>query len=391
MSQATTQPDREEDGKQNKNNGRHDLRESLHRLGSIQRESLSLAELQKMQYGVRLEYTALAEKAVHLEHQVASQLERGDLNTFDSLKKQLGRLRSNTQELEEEERKLENEIQRWIMRDGMARVLGSHRRLKLMEGFSIVLIVFVLALLFYDLSDPPDRPDWASANKIFLIDTACCMVFLFEFFLRLKCAESKRYVWRHHWVDFVTSIPIPGEAQLARFGRVFRLARVARALRLLRLLRLFRIFFLLWRGLDKLQDVVDVKLMKRSLRWGVAVMLFGALLIWQMEGQGPDGAEPVRSLGLSLWWSFTTVVTGGFGDIHNPNSTTGMLLTATLVITGMVLVGVFTATLTTLLLGEQTEEIDQLQQETHKRLDQIARRVDQLVPSEADGTHKRES
>ncbi|MFP6700210.1 MAG: hypothetical protein VB861_00615, partial [Planctomycetaceae bacterium] len=52
-----------------------------------------------------------------------------------------------------------------------------------------------------------------------------------------------------------------------------------------------------------------------------------------------------------------------FGDIHNPESASGQILTAILVIMGMVLVGVFTATLTSLFLGEQSEEIEKLQEE----------------------------
>ena len=42
------------------------------------------------------------------------------------------------------------------------------------------------------------------------------------------------------------------------------------------------------------------------------------------------------------------MVTGGFGDIHNPLSSGGRLLTVLLVIAGMVLIGVFTATLTSI-------------------------------------------
>ncbi|MBQ17266.1 MAG: hypothetical protein CMJ65_09090, partial [Planctomycetaceae bacterium] len=231
------------------------------------------------------------------------------------------------------------------------------------------------------------RPFWLSSDSIFLIDTVCCAIFMSEFLLRLRCTDSKPFVWRHHWVDFVTSIPIPGEAQLARFGRVARLARFARILRVLRFLRFLRLFFLLWRGMDKLQDVIDVKLMKRTLRWAIVVMLLGGLLVYQIEGvQSQAGSDEiaategnaVSSFPLGLWWAFTTVVTGGFGDIHNPESTSGMVLTAVLIITGMVLVGVFTATLTSLFIGEQSEEIERLQEELVRRIDHVSERIESL-------------
>ena len=168
----------------------------------------------------------------------------------------------------------------------------------------------------------------------------------------------------------------------------------------MRFLRFLRLFFLLWRGMDKLQDVIDVKLMKRTLRWAVVVTLLGALLVFQIEGSSTPAAadasaggttaagetppaeaaegNAVSSYPLALWWSFTTVVTGGFGDIHNPESAGGQVLTAILVVTGMVLVGVFTATLTSLFIGEQAEEIEKLQEELGHRLDRISERIDNL-------------
>ena len=222
-------------------------------------------------------------------------------------------------------------------------------------------------------------------SEMCIRDRVCCAIFMTEFVMRLKCGDSKGFVWRHHWIDFVTSIPIPGEAQLARFGRVARLARFGRIFRVLRFLRFLRLFFLLWRGMDKLQDVIDVKLMKRTLRWAIVVMLLGGFMVYQIEGvpavEGPDGGatsegNSVSSFPLALWWAFTTVVTGGFGDIHNPESTSGMVLTAILIVTGMVLVGVFTATLTSLFIGEQAEEIEKLQEELGERIDQLAERID---------------
>ena len=65
------------------------------------------------------------------------------------------------------------------------------------------------------------------------------------------------------------------------------------------------------------------------------------------------------------------MVTGGFGDIHNPITMVGRLLTVALIITGMILVGVFTATLTSLYVGEESEELQRYQEEMNERLDRI--------------------
>lgn len=355
-----------------------------------------------MQASIHAEFTELVARGRQHEETASQALEDANPEILRRVKNQAGRLRGEMESLEELDKKLEDAIQRRIVRENMTAKLGSRAAVIALETIVMTLIVIVLGLLIYDTTAGPDseRPGWLSSDSIFIIDAACCMIFLGEFFLRLSCAESKKFVWKHHWIDFVTSIPIPGEAQLARFGRVARLARFARVLRVMRFLRFLRLFFLLWRGMDKLQDVIDVKLMKRTLRWAVVVTLLGALLVFQIEGSStPSAADAsaggataagetppaeaaegnaVSSYPLALWWSFTTVVTGGFGDIHNPESAGGQVLTAILVVTGMVLVGVFTATLTSLFIGEQAEEIEKLQEELGHRLDRISERIDNL-------------
>ncbi|MAI72887.1 MAG: hypothetical protein CMM01_18550 [Rhodopirellula sp.] len=66
------------------------------------------------------------------------------------------------------------------------------------------------------------------------------------------------------------------------------------------------------------------------------------------------------------------MLTGGFGDIHNPSSTSGQVLTGLLVILGMVLVGVFTATLTTIFVGQQSET-------ENENIDSILTRLDEFT------------
>ena len=100
------------------------------------------------------------------------------------------------------------------------------------------------------------------------IDTICCILFLINFFFELKLSDSKKWYWKTHWVDFVTSIPLPpihllltgtGGLGAIRAGRLLRLIRILRAVRILRM------FLFLWRGMDHLSSIMDVKLLKRSL------------------------------------------------------------------------------------------------------------------------------
>ena len=101
----------------------------------------------------------------------------------------------------------------------------------------------------------------------------------------------------------------------------------------------------------------------------VVVLVVGGVGIWWAEGR-PDH-EGVESLGQSLWWSFTTVVTGGFGDIHNPESFFGRMLTVLLVIIGMILTGIFTATLTAIVVGDESEEFRNQMEDMKEAVDRI--------------------
>ena len=330
------------------------LESSLRRLDEVHVRNLAPEQIAELRLAIAGQTVELTRQIDAVADDLENRLGRCDVSALSALpaaRQAAATHRRTAQWLTDLDAELYDVYHREMMRRGMARWLGGESRLRLLENSSLVMIVVVLILLVYDLAAGPDadRPWWLSGACIFIIDAICCGFFMAEFLLRLFSAESKRYVWRHHWVDFVTSIPIPGEAQLARFGRFARLARFAR---LLRLLRFVRLLFFLWRGLDKLQDVMDVKVMKKTIRWSVFATIAGAILIFKVEGDGP-----VATLAGSMWWSFTTVLTGGFGDIHNPSSVTGQILTGCLVVIGMVLVGVFTATLTSVFVGEQRHTI----------------------------------
>ena len=73
-------------------------------------------------------------------------------------------------------------------------------------------------------------------------------------------------------------------------------------------------------------------------------------------------------------------MTGGFADIHNPQTTGGMVLTTVLVFVGMILISVFTATLTSLMVGDDSNQAtDNLKLYVEMRLNKIEKRIDEIV------------
>lgn len=352
----------------------------LRRINAVGLDTLPAGALRTIQRDLEDQREALRLEAMQLENELARCMERGEGVCFSRWRQEVRRIRHENEVLADEIRRLHDAHQRRALDDAMAIALGGKRRVVMLQALVLVLIFLVLGLLLFEAL-VPGLPH-SVLLTIFLIDTACCAVFLTEFFLELRCADSKRWFWRAHWIDFVTSIPLPNASvlrlgRLARVARITRLWRVARMARFLRLVRGIRMLLFMWRGMDKLYEVLNVRLMKRSLAMGLAFLGLGSFVILVTEGRSV-AHEAVDTPREALWWSFTTAVTGGFGDIHNPATAAGQLMTVVLVIAGMVVVGVFTATLTALMVGDESEEIRSLQRSVEVRLTELDRQVRQL-------------
>jgi voltage-gated potassium channel len=88
-------------------------------------------------------------------------------------------------------------------------------------------------------------------------------------------------------------------------------------------------------------------------------IVVASLAILETE-RGSDDAN-IRSVGDALWWAVTTMTTVGYGDQY-PVTATGRLVAVGLMLTGIALIGVVTASLASWLLDrvkavEQTSQV----------------------------------
>jgi len=351
-----------------------EFEKKLDYIRGIRLRDLEPATLQRRIAAIQKSMLDMEQQLDSLKQQLNQQLAAEDAMHFRHIQQQSKRLGDRWKEAADELDDTQNALLHRQLEDRMSEKLGGRSRIRILDGMVVALIILVLSLLFLDVTqDLPADLIW----KYFVIDTVCCVFFLADFFFRMSCATSKWHYFKTHWIDFVTSIPIPPGESMSRFvrlGRIMRVTRFVRMLRLLRFLRVLRVLVLFWRGIDKLKEVTDVKLMKRSLRDSAIVLFIGGIIIVYLEGTD----TPVATIAEGLWWSFSTMVVGGYGDIHNPMTGLGRGLTVILVFTGMILTGIFTATLTAIVVGDESGDFQERMDDMKQVVDDIQSRLDTL-------------
>lgn len=278
------------------------------------------------------------------------------------------RLRKRLKEVEEalKERRL---------RKRLIDSLGSEIRLNLLDGLVLVSILIVVAMTMVEMVVPLSTQ---VIEILTLVDTSICVILIGDFLLRLGMSGDAWWYLRRYWIDLVSSIPFYG---ILRFGRLVRIARFARLLRLLRLSRALRLLLFIFRGLDKLLKTFEMNLLKRSILVALVLLVLGALSIHGLEGVQD---ERVGSLSESLWWSFATVVTGGFADLYNPTTPTGRVVTVGMVLLGLTVTGIFTASLTSVLVEDESARLKQNQRRFEDQLEAMAHKLDLLSGETSD-------
>ena len=99
-------------------------------------------------------------------------------------------------------------------------------------------------------------------------------------------------------------------------------------------------------------------------------MFFCALGLFYIEGLDQNGDPFFNSFKNCLWWCAYTMATIGYEGVEMPFTIAGKTWALVLVGTGIALIGVFTATLVDLFIGDE---------ETKKRLDKIEANIDNLT------------
>ena len=179
-------------------------------------------------------------------------------------------------------------------------------------------------------------------------------VFVADYLVRLYLAEPRgRWFVRHLFDLAIVVLPF---------------------LRPLRLLSLVVVINLLQRALG---HTIRGKVVAYTVCGAVLIVYAASLAIIDMERDHPDAN--IKAFGDALWWSITTVTTG-YNDLA-PLTTGGRMVAVALMIGGISLVGIVTATLASWIVQRVAEEDTANQAATAAQIEQLRQEIRRLAKS----------
>jgi len=222
-----------------------------------------------------------------------------------------------------------------------------------------VAIVFLIIYSVQVLADPGGRADAALEAALY----AAWGVFAIDYFIRLTLATDRWRWFRKHLIDLAI-ILLP----------------FLRPLRLVRLLVLF----------GAMQKAIGGAIRGRVIiytTFSAVLLIYVAALAILDEERGHPGSH-INNFGDALWWAITTVTTVGYGDV-SPVTTPGKLIAVFLMIGGISIVGLVTATLASWIIQQVAEEdtanqavtaseIEALRTDMGQRLDNLSAEIRRL-------------
>jgi len=234
---------------------------------------------------------------------------------------------------------------------------------------AILALAIIPSLLLDDHANGAAFHRWSE-----VLNWVVWVAFCGEVVIKWWLTPTARAFLRHAWLDLlivVFSPPFLGPEYLqgVRAIRVFRSVRVLRALQILRVLAVAGI------ALESAKDVLRKRRFHYVVLLTAVILSIGALAIFGAE-HGHN--QNISSIGDAFWWSIVTATTVGYGDI-SPSTTEGRLIAIVLMLVGIGFIGVFTATIASVILDTDKEQQASEFAQLHERLTTLEQKQDELL------------
>ena len=221
--------------------------------------------------------------------------------------------------------------------------------------------VFLILYTYEVLGEPTGRTMTVVSWSLTLL----YLPFIIDYLVRLYLAERKVQWFIRHPLDLaVVTLPF---LQPLRFLRLVALVRI--------LQRAFG-------------DAIRGRVIGFTVFGAVLLAYVAALAELKTERYAPNAT--ITNFGDALWWAITTLSTVGYGDFV-PVTSTGRIIAALLMVGGISLIGVVTATVATWIVREVAYEEDVKEAATAEHIEALQSeilRLEKLVLNQAEGQPK---
>lgn len=208
----------------------------------------------------------------------------------------------------------------------------------------------------------------AASASLAVIDYTVWALFALEYLIKLYLSPQRWTFARTHVMDLViVVVPFLRPVRLGRITRVARLGRVG---------------VVAERAINRAKSVVTHRGLHVVLLT-ITIIVFacaGVVTIAERNAHGSD----IHQLGDGLWWAIVTVATVGYGDTA-PVTPIGRGVAVVLMLAGIGLIGVLSASIASYFVGEDTDktadELKELRQELAEarvERDQLAAKLDRV-------------
>jgi voltage-gated potassium channel len=198
-----------------------------------------------------------------------------------------------------------------------------------------------------------------------LVNSFVWLGFVAEFCIGFAAAPGGRRFLRSSWFNLAIIFLAPPFL----VPDAFQAAMGLRALRILRLFQLMRGLALATIGLRSARTVLRSNGFPYVLLVTAAAIGLGAIGIYRVE-RGLTIDSPANA----LWWATVTVTTVGYGDV-NPVTGEGRAIALVLMLVGVGVISIFTASVASFFVGDDKQELRQVEE----RLKSLEGQVDELL------------